>query len=34
MFREKLWQETPLVFSESISNNLGCSAYLKLEVHG
>ncbi|KAG2048955.1 tryptophan synthase beta subunit-like PLP-dependent enzyme [Suillus hirtellus] len=28
---ENLWTETPLVYSSHISDNIGCSAYLKLE---
>jgi L-serine/L-threonine ammonia-lyase len=27
-----LWIETPLVYSSHISDIIGCSAYLKLEV--
>ncbi|EGO03866.1 hypothetical protein SERLA73DRAFT_175550 [Serpula lacrymans var. lacrymans S7.3] len=31
VFPEKLWLETPLIYSSHISSKLGCSAYLKLE---
>lgn len=29
---ENLWTDTPLVYSSHISDIIGCSAYLKLEV--
>ncbi|KAJ7581119.1 tryptophan synthase beta subunit-like PLP-dependent enzyme [Mycena floridula] len=32
MWTENLWQETPLIYSDSISKITGCSAYLKIEA--